>query len=190
MLTWTCQNWLSTASVANFCDNGVGCCVLVRAFLITLNPSTYQPKRCHIPRDGNRHRSHRRIGLWFFYTENVSNRFFRNANNNIPDYRASHFRRQYCFWLYLLLLIDTWLVQRAYRITWTTCGGHKNENWACESACRYDCLVYKAMGWSQRPGGLRHGLSSLARTLGSWVRIPLKSWMSLCFYYVFVFSCV
>jgi hypothetical protein len=28
--------------------------------------------------------------------------------------------------------------------------------------------------------GLRHELSSLARILGSWVRIPLKSWMSVC----------
>jgi hypothetical protein len=28
-----------------------------------------------------------------------------------------------------------------------------------------------------QPRGLRHELSSLARTLGSWVRIPLKAWM-------------
>jgi hypothetical protein len=27
------------------------------------------------------------------------------------------------------------------------------------------------------PRGLRHELSLLARTLGSWVRIPLKTWM-------------
>jgi hypothetical protein len=33
---------------------------------------------------------------------------------------------------------------------------------------------------SQWPRGLRHELSSLARTLGSWVRIPLKIWMSVC----------
>jgi hypothetical protein len=30
------------------------------------------------------------------------------------------------------------------------------------------------------PPGLRHELSSLARTLGSWVRTPLKAWMCLC----------
>jgi hypothetical protein len=30
-----------------------------------------------------------------------------------------------------------------------------------------------------------HELSSLARTLGSWVRIPLVAWMSLCVYSVF-----
>jgi hypothetical protein len=32
---------------------------------------------------------------------------------------------------------------------------------------------------SQWPRGLRHELSSLARTLWSWVRIPLEVWMSL-----------
>jgi hypothetical protein len=39
---------------------------------------------------------------------------------------------------------------------------------------------------SQWPRGLRHELCSLARSLGSWVRIPLKAWMSVCFYSVFV----
>jgi hypothetical protein len=43
---------------------------------------------------------------------------------------------------------------------------------------------------SQWPRGLRHELSSLSRTLGSWVRIPLKAWMSVCIYSVFVLSCV
>jgi hypothetical protein len=38
--------------------------------------------------------------------------------------------------------------------------------------------------------GLRHELSSPAQTLGSWVRIPLKAWMSVCLYSVFVLSCV
>jgi hypothetical protein len=33
-------------------------------------------------------------------------------------------------------------------------------------------------------------LSSLAWTLGSWVRIPLKAWMSVYVYSVFVLSCV
>jgi hypothetical protein len=41
---------------------------------------------------------------------------------------------------------------------------------------------------SQGPCGLRHELSSLARTLGSWVRIPLKAWMRL--FYVCVVICV
>jgi hypothetical protein len=33
-------------------------------------------------------------------------------------------------------------------------------------------------------------MSSLARTLGSWVRIPLKAWMSVSVYSVFLLSCV
>jgi hypothetical protein len=33
-------------------------------------------------------------------------------------------------------------------------------------------------------------LSSLARTLRSWVRIPLKAWMFVCVYSAFMLSCV
>jgi hypothetical protein len=36
----------------------------------------------------------------------------------------------------------------------------------------------------------RHEPSSPARTLGSWVRMPLEEWMSVCVYSVFVLSCV
>jgi hypothetical protein len=43
---------------------------------------------------------------------------------------------------------------------------------------------------SQWPRGLRHELSSLAHTLGSWVRIPIEAWMSMCVYSVFVLSCL
>jgi hypothetical protein len=35
-------------------------------------------------------------------------------------------------------------------------------------------------------GGLRHEPSSSTRTLGSWVRIPFKAWMSVCVYSVCV----
>jgi hypothetical protein len=35
-------------------------------------------------------------------------------------------------------------------------------------------------GRLQWPRGLRHEMSSLARTLGEWVRIPLKARMSIC----------
>jgi hypothetical protein len=45
-------------------------------------------------------------------------------------------------------------------------------------------------GRSQWPRGIRHALSSLARKLGSWVRNPLKTWMSVCVYSVFVLFCV
>jgi hypothetical protein len=44
--------------------------------------------------------------------------------------------------------------------------------------------------WSQWPRGLRHQLSSLARTLGSWGRIPFKAWMSVWVYSMFVLFCV
>jgi hypothetical protein len=38
-------------------------------------------------------------------------------------------------------------------------------------------LIYHRLSqWSR---GLRHELSSPARTLGTWVRIPLKTWMSV-----------
>jgi hypothetical protein len=40
------------------------------------------------------------------------------------------------------------------------------------------------MSRSQCSRSVRHEVSSLARTLGTWVRIPLKAWMS-----VFAFSC-
>jgi hypothetical protein len=36
------------------------------------------------------------------------------------------------------------------------------------------------------PRGLRHEPSSLARTLGSRIRIPIKAWMFVCIYSVFV----
>jgi hypothetical protein len=45
-------------------------------------------------------------------------------------------------------------------------------------------------GRSQWPRGLRHELSSPARALGSWVRIPLKECMCDCVSSVFVLSCV
>jgi hypothetical protein len=44
--------------------------------------------------------------------------------------------------------------------------------------------------WSRWPRGLRHKLSSFARTLVSWVRIPLEAWMSVCVYSTSVLSCV
>jgi hypothetical protein len=38
--------------------------------------------------------------------------------------------------------------------------------------------------------GVRHEPSSPARTLGSWIRISLEAWMSVCVYSVFVLFCV
>jgi hypothetical protein len=37
---------------------------------------------------------------------------------------------------------------------------------------------------------LRHELPLLAQTLGSWVRIPLEAWISMCVYSVFVLYCL
>jgi hypothetical protein len=43
---------------------------------------------------------------------------------------------------------------------------------------------------SQWTRGLKHERSSPTRTLGSWVRIPLEAWMSVCVYSLFVLFCV
>jgi hypothetical protein len=42
---------------------------------------------------------------------------------------------------------------------------------------------------SQWPHGLRHVLSSAARTLGSWVRIPLEAWMCVRIFLCCVVLC-
>jgi hypothetical protein len=51
-------------------------------------------------------------------------------------------------------------------------------------------IYYNETFPSQWPRGLRHEPSSPARTLGSWVRITLETWMSVCVYSVFVLYCV
>jgi hypothetical protein len=43
---------------------------------------------------------------------------------------------------------------------------------------------------SQWPRGIRHELSSFDPIRGSWVRIQVKAWMSVCVCFVFVFFCV
>jgi hypothetical protein len=52
------------------------------------------------------------------------------------------------------------------------------------------CHKYRPIRRSKWPRGLRHELSSPAQTLGSWVRIPLRAWIYMCVYPVFVLSCV
>jgi hypothetical protein len=58
-----------------------------------------------------------------------------------------------------------------------------------ESTCSAQEFKICIWAWrrSQLPRDLRQGISSFAPTLGSWVQILLKSWMSLCVYSVFVF---
>jgi hypothetical protein len=43
---------------------------------------------------------------------------------------------------------------------------------------------------SQWPRGLRHELSSSARTLGSWVRVVPEAWIFVYVYSVFVLTCI
>jgi hypothetical protein len=57
-----------------------------------------------------------------------------------------------------------------------------------------DPLYLKARNYNERRSqwlrGLSHELSSLSRTLGSWVRIPLKGIdVCVCVYSVFMLSC-
>jgi hypothetical protein len=48
---------------------------------------------------------------------------------------------------------------------------------------------YPMFGRSQWPRGLRHELPSLAPTLGSWVRIPLKAWISVLCAFILCLCC-
>jgi hypothetical protein len=44
--------------------------------------------------------------------------------------------------------------------------------------------------WSQWQPLLMHEISSVPRALGSWFRISLNAWMSVCVYSMFVLFCV
>jgi hypothetical protein len=54
------------------------------------------------------------------------------------------------------------------------------------NSCCSNTSKWIDVGRSQWPRGLRHELSSPAQTLRTWVRIPLKAWMLVCIYSVFV----
>jgi hypothetical protein len=59
--------------------------------------------------------------------------------------------------------------------------------------CMFVILIFNTphVYRSQWPRDLRHELFSLTGTLGSWVRTPLKAWISVCVYSVFcVVLCV
>jgi hypothetical protein len=62
--------------------------------------------------------------------------------------------------------------------------------WASQQLFLYNFSVYVTLEPITVATLLRHELSSPARTLVSWVRIPLKAWMSVCIYPVFVLFCV
>jgi hypothetical protein len=84
---------------------------------------------------------------------------------------------------------------KRYPLTYvmSSCGRNKSDNWRTEFFDLYYLSTVVGNLWntrgnlmvnsfyrrSQRPRGLRQELSSLARTLGSWIRIPLEAWMSV-----------
>jgi hypothetical protein len=75
------------------------------------------------------------------------------------------------------------------------CGGfHNLTHFNCApffaSCCRHRVLTVTCLETCRCAAYLRRKLSSPAQLLGSWVRIPLKAWMSVCVYSVFVLSCV
>jgi hypothetical protein len=76
-------------------------------------------------------------------------------------------------------------------------GRHKHTHSIIILIMKYNCKYYNNIRtWnliciqflcrSQWTHGVRHELSSSARTLGSWVRIPLEAWVSVCVYSVCV----
>jgi hypothetical protein len=52
------------------------------------------------------------------------------------------------------------------------------------------CVYTFCTGRSHWPLCLRQEISSPAQALGSWVRIPLEAWKSVCVYFGFMLSCV
>jgi hypothetical protein len=65
-----------------------------------------------------------------------------------------------------------------------TPAGRTNSTWS------RTVLAKQWISRSQWPRCLRNELSSLARTLGSWVPISLKAWIPMCLFYVGVVLCV
>jgi hypothetical protein len=72
----------------------------------------------------------------------------------------------------LTTAVETGLLQATLPVSVSTVNGTK--------LTTYVCVTYTVYCRSQWPRGLSHELSSLARTLGSWVRNPLKAGMSVC----------
>jgi hypothetical protein len=71
-------------------------------------------------------------------------------------------------------------------------GVHKVEVFR-ECVCRRDNSFFSSsnlgLSRSQWPRDLMHELSSLARTLRSWVRNPLKTWMSVLCTFILCLCC-
>jgi hypothetical protein len=68
---------------------------------------------------------------------------------------------------------------------------HSFYPFTCQSGYQRNIVsYYESSSRSQRARDLRRELSSPAQTLGSWVRIPPETWMSVCVYSVCVVMCV
>jgi hypothetical protein len=62
--------------------------------------------------------------------------------------------------------------------------------WSCHYLLILDTCGQQDDSRSRWPHDQRHEVSGPAWTLGSWVRIPLDTWMSVCVYSVCVVLCV
>jgi hypothetical protein len=86
------------------------------------------------------------------------------------------------------LEIHKWQPQGSYRnvlsifqLGWITEGEERWQNYVFSYIFNAALSLFSRSQWTR---GLRHEPSSPARTLGSWVRIPLKGWRSVCVYSV------
>jgi hypothetical protein len=61
-------------------------------------------------------------------------------------------------------------------------------NWGYGRSTSYELEIMEVTQLSAGNSGLRHEMSSLARTLGSWVWITIKAWLSACVYSVCIRS--
>jgi hypothetical protein len=86
-------------------------------------------------------------------------------------------------WLWFLNVVERWRVWNHIARRAMIYTGDKVD-WLLWKRLFDLLILFISSCRSQWPRGLRHELSSLARALASWVRIPLKTWMSVCVYSV------
>jgi hypothetical protein len=91
-----------------------------------------------------------------------------------------------------IILHVGWLSPNYTPLNWKrNLRSHRCENITISSLVLwYFVSVTKDDDRSKWPRGLRHEVFWSAQILGSWVRIPLETCMSVCVYSVFVLSCV
>jgi hypothetical protein len=100
---------------------------------------------------------------------------------------AAHRSESWC-WRQLLSLLSHVLM---LVLTQLVCGCHKCYRDTNQLGYRVTVTLWLAVyRQSILARDVSHELSSPAKTLGSWVRIPLEAWMSVCVHSVFVLSCV